>query len=148
MAGFFRYILPLLLVALTATGCATAMDMSDTNSQIAENTARIERLEKQQADQQKQAAGETRSRLDGMEDEISAMRRQFADSKISVDSLLEKLESMQAYLSEVEVFIAQFRKKGGEMDKALEGLTNKLEAEVRNLGEKVKEMLSEESDSP
>lgn len=132
------------VLAITASGCATAMDMDDTNRQITENSARIERLEKAQARQQEQAAGETRGRLDGMEGEIKVMRRQLADSKVSVDGLLEKLESMQAYLDEVEQFIAQFRKKGNEIDKALEGLTTKLEAEVRNLGETVREMLSEE----
>jgi outer membrane murein-binding lipoprotein Lpp len=54
----------LMLAAAMAAGCATAMDMSDTNSQITENKARIERLEKQQAAQQKKAAGETNYRHD------------------------------------------------------------------------------------
>ncbi len=124
-------------------GCATAMDMDTNNSSIKNNTARIEKLEADNARQQSAPTGEVKKRLDSVDKDISSLKRSFADSKYSLDTLLERLESMQAYLQEVESYITQFRKKGGEMDKALEGMATKMEAEVRRLGEKVKEMMQE-----
>jgi hypothetical protein len=41
--------------------------------------------------------------------------------------------------------MTQFRKRGGEIDKTLEDLTTRLEADVRSLAEKLKKMLEEGS---
>ena len=41
--------------------------------------------------------------------------------------------------------MAQFRKRGGETDNALEEITNRIEADVRSLADKLGKMLEEGS---
>ena len=76
---------------------------------------------------------------------MEVLRKEFADSRWTVDSLAEKVESFAAYREEIEQFMTQFRKRGGEIDKALEEMTNRLEADVRGLADKLRKMLEEAS---
>ena len=48
-------------------------------------------------------------------------------------------------MEEIEQYMVQFRKRGGEIDKTLEEMTNRLEADVRSLAEKLKTLLEEGS---
>ena len=61
------------------------------------------------------------------------------------EDLAEKVEAFSAYRQEIEQYMAQFRKRGGEIDKALEDMTNKLETDVRSLAEKLRKMLEDGS---
>ena len=128
-----------------ATGCATSVDLNAVNRRIDDNAARIAVLEQARTKQDAEAVSARNRELKSLQAEVEALRKEFADSKWSVDNLTEKLESMGAYLEEVQQFMAQMRKKGPEMDKALEEMTNKLETEVRSLTEKLKLMLESES---
>jgi len=144
MRSFFPHLGVIVLLAFTA-GCATSVDMDSVNYRIDDNAARLAVLEKTQAKQDPNVASQEGKKLQALQGEIEALRKDFADSKWTVDGLSEKVESFGAYMDEIEQFMTQFRKKGGEIDKALEEMTNRLEADVRSLAEKLKEMLEEES---
>jgi len=143
-----RSILPHLSVTLLlvfTAGCATSVDMDSVNRRIGENTSRIGALEKEQAEQDREAVSSRDQKLQVLQEEIEGLRKDFADSRWTVDNLAEKVESFDAYVEEIEQFMAQFRKRGGEIDKALEEMTNRLEADVRSLAEKLREMLDDGS---
>jgi chromosome segregation ATPase len=125
------------------TGCATAVDLDSVNGQLKDHDARIEALERAQAAQKAEAESKVGEKVQGLEDEVEALRKDFADSRWTVGELAEKVESFKAYMDEVEQFMAQFRKKGGEIDKALEDITNRLEADVRGLADKLRQMLED-----
>ena len=134
----------ILLLVFTA-GCATSVDMDSMNRRIDDNAARIAAMEETQAKQDSDTASSKGEKLKALQEEIETLRKNFADSKWAVDGLTEKVESFSAYIQEVEQYMAQFRKRGGEVDKALEEMANRLEADVRSLAEKLKKMLEEGS---
>jgi chromosome segregation ATPase len=119
--------------------------MDSVNRRIGENNARIVALEEAQRTQDREAASSKGEKLQALQEEIEAIRKDFADSRWTVDDLTEKVESFAAYIEEVEQFMAQFRKRGGEIDKTLEEMTNRIEADVRSLAEKLGKMLEEGS---
>jgi chromosome segregation ATPase len=141
----FSPFLALLVTVSTTTACATAVDMDTVNRRLDNNAKRIEALERTRADQRSEAATDTARKLDSLQQELESLRKDFADSKWTVGELTEKVESFGAFMDEVEQFMVQFRRKGGEIDKALEGLTNRLEADMRSLAEKLRKMLESES---
>jgi len=130
---------------VVATGCATSVDMDSMNRRIDDNAARIAGLEDAQAKQDREAASARNDQIQALQAELEALRKDFADSRWTVDDLQEKVASFGAYMEEVQQYMSQFRKKGGEMDKALEEMTNRLEADVRSLAEKLKRLLEEDS---
>lgn len=137
--------LSFIILLVFTVGCATSVDMDSVNRRIGENAARIGAVEEAQAKQDREAASTRGEKLQALQGEIEALRKDFADSRWTVDGLAEKVESFGAYVQEVEQFMARFRKRGGEIDKALEEMTNRLEAEVRSLAEKLRKMLEEGS---
>lgn len=134
-----------LALLILSTGCATSVDMDSMNRRIDDNAARIAAMEKAQSKQSQEEAFSQSVKLQALQKEIEALRKDFADSKWTVDNLAEKVESFAAYVAEVDEFMVQFKKRGGEIDKTLEELTTKLEADVRGLAEKLKQMLEQES---
>jgi chromosome segregation ATPase len=134
-----------LTALLLATGCATAVDLDSVNGQLKDHEGRIEAMEKAQAAQKADASSEMKDKVRGLEDEVEVLRKNFADSKWTVNELSEKVESFKAYMDEVEQFMVRYRKKGGEIDKALEEITNRLEADVRSLADKLRKMLDDSS---
>ena len=132
------------LVVVT-TGCATAVDMDAVVRRTNENTKRIEALEKSQAGQQSEAQFETAKKVDSLQKELETLQGKFADSNWTVGQLSEKVENLKAFMEEIQLSMAQLKRKGGEIDRALEGITNRLEADVRTLADKLRQML--ESDS-
>ena len=142
MRNSFPHLSLVLLLAFTA-GCATSVDMDSVNRRIGENNARIVALEEAQRTQDREAAASKGEKLQALQEEIEAIRKDFADSRWTVDDLTEKVESFGAYIEEVEQFMTQFRKKGGEVDKALEEMANRIETDVRSLAEKLGKMLEE-----
>ena len=144
MRSYFPH-LSIVVLAVFAAGCATSVDMDSVNRRIDDNAGRIAFLENAQVKQDQKAASEKGEKLQALQAEIETLRKDFADSKWAVGDLAEKVESFAAYREEIEQFMALFRKKGGEMDKALEELTNRIEADVRSMAEKLKKMLEEES---
>jgi peptidoglycan hydrolase CwlO-like protein len=144
MRSFLPHLSVTLLLVFTAA-CATSVDMDSVNRRIGENTSRIVALEEEQAKQGREAVSSKDQKLQALQEEIEGLRKDFADSRWTVDNLAEKVESFDAYVEEVEQFMAQFRKRGGEIDKALEEMTNRLEADVRSLAEKLREMLDDGS---
>ncbi len=132
-----------LSVLVLTTGCATAVDLDSVNGQLKDHDARIEALERAQASQKAEAESEVGAKVQGLETEVEALRKDFADSRWTVGELSEKVESFKAYMDEVEQFMTQYRKKGGEIDKALEDITNRLEADVRGLADKLRKMLED-----
>jgi len=144
MRNLFPHLSVIALLVLTV-GCATAVDMDSLNRRIDDNATRLATLENAQVKQDQEAESEKDKKLQALEAEIESLHKDFADSKWAVGDLTEKMESFTAYMEEVEQVIVQFRKKGGEIDKALEEMTNRIEADVRSLAEKLKTMLEEES---
>lgn len=126
-------------------GCATSVDMDSMNRRIDDNAARIAAVEQVQAKQDQEDASSKGNELQALQEEVEALRKDFADSRWTVDELAEKVESFGAYIEEVEEFMVQFKKRGGEIDKALEEMTNRLEADVRSLAEKLRKFLEEGS---
>ncbi len=131
----------MVLAAALASGCATAVDMDAVNRKVNDNTRRIDSLEKAQARQKTEIVPDTAKRLESLQKEVDTLQKGLADSKWTVGEMTEKIESFKAFMGEVEQFMAQYRKKGGEIDKALEQITNRLEADVRGLAEKLRQML-------
>jgi len=144
MRNFFPHLSIIVLLAFSA-GCATSVDMDSVNRRIDDNAARIADVEEARAKQDRETVSSRGEMLEALQAEIEALRKDFADSRWTVDGLTEKVESFGAYVQEVEQFMAQFRKRGGEIDKALEEMTNRLEADVRSLAEKLRKMMEEGS---
>ncbi len=142
MRGTFLQLAVIALLIIPG-GCATSVDMDAMNRRIDDNTARLNTLEKADVQKNREAATRSEERLRALQKEVDALRKELADSKWTVDNLTEKVESLAAYREEVEQFIAQFRKKSGEIDKSLEDMTTRLEADVRSLAEKLKKLLEE-----
>jgi len=136
-----RSSLSVILAAVLVSGCATAVDMDVMNSHVNDNTRRIEALERAQALQKTEARSDTARRLESLQKEVDSLHKDLADSKWTVGEMTEKVESFKAFMGEVEQFMAQYRKKGGEIDKALEQITNRLEADVKSLADKLRQML-------
>ena len=143
MRGSFHRLAVLGLMLLTA-GCATAVDLDSVNRRIDDNATRIAAVEKAQAQRDARKTSEAEQKIQALESELETLRKELADSNWSMKTLTEKVEAFGAYMEEMEQFMTQFRKKGGEMDKALEALTNRLEADVRSLADKLKKMLEED----
>jgi predicted RNase H-like nuclease (RuvC/YqgF family) len=139
MRGFFLQLAVIALLIIPG-GCATSVDMDAMNRRIDDNTARLNTLDKTDV----QRSREAEEALQALQKEVDALRKELADSRWTVDNLTEKVESFAAYREEVEQFITQFRKKSGEIDRSLEDMTTRLEADVRSLAEKLKKMLEEE----
>jgi septal ring factor EnvC (AmiA/AmiB activator) len=135
----------IVVLLLFTAGCATSIDMDSVNRRIDDNAARIAAVEQAQAKKDQETGSSRGEKLQALQDEIEALRKEFADSRWTMDGLTEKVESFAAYIKEVEQYLIQFRKRGGEIDKALEEMTNRLEADVRSLAEKLKTILDEES---
>jgi len=131
-----------ILVVALASGCATAVDMDAVNSRVNDNTRRIESLER--AQEQMATASGPAQRLESLQKEVDALRKEMADSKWTTSELAEKVESFQAFIGEVQQYMIQNRKRGSEVDKALEQITTRLEADVRSLAEKLRQMLESE----
>ena len=144
MGNFFSRF-AVLIVLLLSSGCATAVDLDSVNGQLKNHDTRIAALERAQAAQKADASSEMNDKVRGLEDEVEVLRKDFADSKWTVNELAERVESFKAYMDEVEQFMARYRKKGGEIDKALEEITNRLEADVRSLADKLRKMLDDSS---
>ena len=121
------------------TGCATAVDMSSVNSRLDNQEARIGKLEQKPSAPAGQSA-QAKTDLDGIERELAEVRKTFADSRFDMENLLERLEALEAYIKESDLNMADLRKKGGQLERSMENLTNRLEAEIRSLGEKIKEL--------
>ena len=83
---------------------------------------------------------DTKADLTRIEKELMAVRKAYADSQVTVENLLERLEALEAYIQEADLNMADVRKKGGQLDRSMENLANRLEAEIRSLGEKIKEL--------
>jgi chromosome segregation ATPase len=132
-----------LMALLLSTGCATAVDLDSVNGQLKDHDRRLVALERAQASKEADAGSKVDEKVQGLQDEVEALRKDFADSKWTVNELTERVESFKAYMDEVEQFMAQYRKKGGEIDKALEEITNRLEADVRSLADKLRKMLDD-----
>ncbi len=130
------------LVVALATGCATAVDMDTVNSRVNDNTRRIESLER--AQEQRSAGSGSAQQLESLQKNVDALQKEMADSKWTMSELAGKVESFQALMGEVQQFMIQYRKRGGEVDKKLEQLTTRLEADVRGLAEKLRQMLESE----
>jgi len=131
------------VLLLLMAGCATSVDMDNVNRRVDDNAARLAALEKAQAQRDRQADSQLETRFQAIQKELDALRKELADSKWSLNTLTEKIQSLEAYRQEVEQYIVQFRKKGGELDKAMEKMSNRLEADVRGLSEKLKKYLEE-----
>jgi len=144
MRSFFPHLSIIFFLVFTV-GCATSVDMDSVNRRIDDNAARMAALEEAQAKQEQEAVSSRGEKLQALQEEVDALRKQFADSKWTVDELAEKVESFAAYSKEIDQFMSQFRKRGGEIDKTLEDLTNRLEADVRGLADKLRKMLEDGS---
>jgi len=139
MRVYFPFLI--ILLAGLSTGCATAVDMDAVNRRLEDNTRRIETLEKEQAQQKGQAQTDMARRVDSLRDEVETLRKDLADSSWTVGQLNERVESIRAFMDEVQQSLAQFRRKGSEVDRTLEEITNRLETDVRALAEKLRQML-------
>ena len=137
--------LSFLILLVFSAGCATSVDMDSVNRRIDDNAARLAAIEQAQAKQDTEAVSAKSDKLKAMQDEIEALRKEFADSRWTMDNLAEKVEAFAAYREEIEQFMGQVRKRGPEIDKALEEMTNRLEADVRGLAEKLRKMLEDGS---
>jgi chromosome segregation ATPase len=140
MAG--KYLVSLMVILGLAYGCTTTRGAQSPIGRLDDHQARIERLESRQT-AGPQASGDVQKRLSFLEGEVKAVRRAFADSQASIDSLLERVESLEAIIKESDLNVSRLRKRGVDVDRALEDLANKLEAEVRTLAEKMKEMMEQ-----
>ncbi|TNF50179.1 hypothetical protein EP232_00865, partial [bacterium] len=117
----------LALVGMLTIGCATAVDMGSVNTRLDNQEARIKKLEQKPVAPAGQAA-DTKADLSRIEKELMAVRKAYADSQVSLDNLLERLEALEAYIQEADLNMADLRKKGGQLDRSMENLSNKLEA--------------------
>ncbi|UCF30168.1 MAG: hypothetical protein JSV26_08840 [bacterium] len=120
-------------------GCVTTMNSDPNRVRLDDHQSRIERLERAQKSSP-QASGDVQSRLTFLENEIKAVRKAFADSQVTIDGLVERVESLQALLNESDTNLSRLRKRGVEVDRALEDLANRIEAEVRELADRIKKM--------
>lgn len=127
------------LLVASVSGCATAVDMDTINSRVDDNTRRIESLERGQ--EKAAVPSGTAQRLESLQKQVESLQKEVADSRWTLSETAEKLESFQAFMGEVEKFMVQYRKRGGEVDRTLEQLTNRLETDVRSLAEKLRQML-------
>lgn len=134
-----------ILVSVVTIGCATAVDMDTLNGRLDNNTKRIEALERAQNRQQTQAQSDTARKVESLQQEVQTLRKDFVDANWTVGELAEKVESLRAFMEEVQQSMGQLRRKGGEIDKTLEEITNRLEADVRSLAEKLRQMLDSDS---
>lgn len=125
-------------VMLTA-GCATAVDMSSVNTTLDNQEARIRKLEQRPMAPAGQAA-DTKTDLARIDKELMTVRKAYADSQVAIENLLERLEALEAYIQESDLNMADLRKMGGRLDRSMENLANRLEAEIRSLGEKIREL--------
>ena len=144
MRSLFPHLSFLILLVFSA-GCATSVDMDSVNRRIDDNAARLAAIEQAQAKQDKEAVSAKSDKLKVLQEEIEELRKEFADSRWTMDNLAEKVEAFAAYREEIEQFMSQVRKRGPEIDKALEEMTNRLEADVRGLAEKLRKMLEDGS---
>jgi chromosome segregation ATPase len=139
MKPLSRLLCLLALVGMFTTGCATAVDMGSVNSRLDNQEARVQKLEQKPGVPAGQSA-EAKTDLDRLEKDLAAVRKTYADSQMDLQNLIERLEALEAYIQESDLNMADLRKKGGQLDRSIENLTNKLEAEIRSLGGKIKEL--------
>ncbi len=131
-----------LLAGVVLPACATTASSGSVQSQVRDNATRIEKLEKAQQSDQASNPNIAR-RLDKVDRELKETRRAFADSKLDSESVMEVVDSLKAQIADLEQFIVQLRNRGSDFDKTLENLANKLEADIRGLGDKVKKYLEQ-----
>ncbi|UCG39506.1 MAG: hypothetical protein JSV00_04600 [bacterium] len=131
-----------LLSVVLVTACATAVDMDSVNRDLRDQERRIAALEKKQTEP---GPATTAQKLQALQQEVEALRKDFADSNWSIRDLSEKVESLKAFMQEVEQFMVQYRKKGAEIDKTLEQMTDRLEADVRSLADKLRQLLEQKN---
>ena len=130
----------LLLAGLFLSSCATVSSSGSVQDQVRSNTARIDRLEGSQKGAQSLPPN-VEKRFEKVDRELRDTRKAFADSKLDAETLREMMDSLKAQVADLEKFMVQLRNRGSDFDKALENLANKLEADIRGLGDKVKEYL-------
>lgn len=132
----------LAVVAVLAAGCATTMGTGSTTGRIDDHQARIERLEQEKA-LSSQPSDDTQRSLARLQEEVKAVRRFFADSQVTIDILVERVEALESLIRESDLSVSRLRRRGVDVDRALEDLANRLEAEVSELAGKIKEMLKQ-----
>jgi len=133
----------MLLAGVFLSACTTTTSPGSVKGQVKDNnTSRLERLEKAQQSDQAIPPSVAR-RLDKVDRELKNIRRAFADSKLDSESLMEIIDSLKAQVADLEQFMVQLRNRGSNFDKSLENLANKLEADIRGLGNKIKEYLEQ-----
>ncbi|MFV1956959.1 MAG: hypothetical protein ACC669_04275 [bacterium] len=142
MKGIVKLVAFMLLAGVILSACATTTSSGSVQSQVKDNTARIERLEKDQQSDQAITPNVAR-RLDKVDRELKETRRAFADSKLDSESLMEIVDSLKAQIADLEQFMVQLRNRGSDFDRTLENLANELEADIRGLGDKVKKFLEQ-----
>jgi septal ring factor EnvC (AmiA/AmiB activator) len=134
-------ILPALLLA--GAGCATNLDMTSSKDRMDALSGRIDIVEKAVARSAGQTAAQSLAgtdRVDALEKETADLRKSYADQQMTVSELSGKLEAILARLTEVENAVAAQQRKGLAIDKSIETLTVKLEAQVRDLGEQIRKL--------
>jgi hypothetical protein len=134
-------LLPALLLA--GAGCATNLDMTSSKDRLDSLSGRIDIVEKAVARSAGQSASQSQQgtdRVDALEKESADLRKAYADQQAAVSELSGKLEAILARLTEVENAVAAQQKKGIAVDKSIEALTVRLEAQLRDLGEQIKKL--------
>jgi chromosome segregation ATPase len=117
--------------------------MTSTKDRLDAMSGRIDLVEKAVAKSAGQSAAQSQQgtdRVATLEQEVADVRKAYADQQIAVSDLSGKLEAILARLSEVESAYAAQQKKGIAVDKSIETLTVKLEAQVRDLGEQIRKL--------
>ncbi len=142
MKGIVKLVAFMLLAGFILSACAMTTSSGSVQSQVKDNTARIERLEKDQQSGQAITPNVAR-RLDKVDRELKETRRAFADSKLDSESVMEIVDSLKAQIADLEQFMVQLRNRGSDFDRTLENLANELEADIRGLGDKVKKYLEQ-----
>ncbi len=99
-------------------------------------SVRMDILEKAVA----KSAGQGATQSATVGDDARAARQMAADQQATVKGLEEKVAALTARLAELEGQLARQQKKGLETDRSIEQMTNKLEAEIRVLGDQVKKL--------
>ncbi len=132
----------LLLAGIFLSACTTTTYSGSGKGQVKNNASRVERSEKAQQSNQAIPPNVAR-RLDKVDRELKELRRAFADSKLDSETLTEIIDSLKAQVADLEQFMVKLRNRGSDFDKSLENLANKLEADIRGLGDKVKEYLEQ-----
>ncbi len=134
-----RRLLP--LAALLLAACATSMDMSSSKERLDVLSGRIDILEKAVAKSAGVSATQSQQETDrasALEKEAADLRRVYADQQSAIAGFTERLDALAARVAELENAQGVQVKRNLAGDKSLETMANKLEAEIRELGEQIK----------